>query len=73
MSVFVNRTLNMKKIEAIGFDMDYTLVQYKTEAFEEFVHGLVAEKMVQTLGYPKDVLDLKFNFKLVIQGLIIDI
>ena len=72
MSVFVNRTLNMKKIEAIGFDMDYTLVQYKTEAFEEFVHGLVAKKMVETLGYPKDVLDLKFNFKLVIQGLIID-
>ncbi len=72
MSVFVNRTLNMKKIKAIGFDMDYTLVQYKTEAFEEFVHGLVASKMVETLGYPKEVLDLKFDFHLVIQGLIID-
>ena len=37
MSVYVNRTLNMKKIKAIGFDMDYTLVRYKTEAFEKFV------------------------------------
>ncbi len=72
MSVFVNRTLNMKKIKAIGFDMDYTLVQYKTEAFEKFVHSLVSKKLVDVLNYPKEILNLDFNFKLVIQGLIID-
>ncbi len=72
MPVFVNRTLNMKKIKAIGFDMDYTLVQYKTEAFEEFVHQLVSQKLVDVLKYPKEILELKFDFKLVIQGLIVD-
>jgi len=47
MPVYVNRTLNMKKIKAIGFDMDYTLVRYKSEAFEKFVHGLVLQKLVE--------------------------
>ena len=32
MSIYVNRTLDLKKIKAIGFDMDYTLVRYQTEA-----------------------------------------
>lgn len=62
----------MKKIKAIGFDMDYTLVRYKTEAFEEFVYNLVLEKLVEHLNYPKQILDLKFQFDLVIQGLVID-
>lgn len=72
MPVYTNRTLNMKKIKAIGFDMDYTLVRYKSEAFEKFVHGLVLKKMVELKNYPKEVLDLKFDFNLVIQGLVID-
>lgn len=62
----------MKKIKAIGFDMDYTLVRYKSEAFEEFVHGLVLKKMVELKNYPKEIMDLKFDFNLVIQGLVID-
>jgi hypothetical protein len=27
--IFCNRSLNMKSIKAVGFDMDYTLAQYK--------------------------------------------
>ncbi|MFG1491997.1 HAD-IG family 5'-nucleotidase [Halobacteriovorax sp. ZH4_bin.1] len=72
MSVYVNRTLNMKKIKAIGFDMDYTLVRYKTEAFEKFVFELVLKKLVDVKNYPKEVTELKFDFNQVIQGLIID-
>ena len=41
MAVFVNRVLNLKKIKAIGFDMDYTLVEYQTENFEELVFNEV--------------------------------
>jgi HAD superfamily 5'-nucleotidase-like hydrolase len=72
MAVYVNRTLNMKKIKAIGFDMDYTLVRYKTEAFEEFVHQLVLKKLVDIKKYPKDIIDLDFDFHRVIQGLVVD-
>ena len=39
--VFTNRTLNMRSIKAIGYDMDYTLTQYHAEAWEEraFAHA----------------------------------
>lgn len=72
MKIYINRTLNMKKIKAIGFDMDYTIVRYKTENFEKFTHQSVLKKLVEVKGYPKEILGLTFEFKKVIQGLIID-
>ena len=32
--IFCNRTLNLRSIRAIGYDMDYTLIHYVTEAWE---------------------------------------
>ena len=32
--IYCNRSLNMTSIRAVGFDMDYTLAQYKPETFE---------------------------------------
>lgn len=72
MSIYVNRILNMKKIKAIGFDMDYTLVRYKTEHFEKFTHEQVLKKLVQVKNYPKEIQDLQFDFQKVIQGLVVD-
>lgn len=72
MKIYVNRTLNMKKIKAIGFDMDYTIVRYKTENFEKFTHQSVLKKLVEVKGYPTEIQDLTFEFEKVIQGLIID-
>ena len=72
MTVFTNRILNMKRIKAIGFDMDYTLVRYNSENFEKLTFEIVLDKLVNNLGYPKEILDLKFDFKQVIQGLVID-
>lgn len=70
--VFINRTLNMKKIKAIGFDMDYTLVRYNTHNFENETHKILTQKLVENKQYPKDILKLKFNSNLVIRGLVID-
>jgi HAD superfamily 5'-nucleotidase-like hydrolase len=72
MPVFVNRILNLKKIKAIGFDMDYTLVRYHTEKFEELSFLTAADKLVEIKGYPKSVKSLSFAPQLVIQGLVID-
>jgi HAD superfamily 5'-nucleotidase-like hydrolase len=72
MSVYVNRTINMKKIKAVGFDMDYTIVRYNTEAFEELTHNEVLKKLVSLKGYPQEVTNLKFDFDRSIQGLVID-
>ncbi len=70
--VFVNRTLNLRKIKFIGFDMDHTLVRYKTQAFEAIAYQAMLTKLVSEKKYPQEVLSLKFNFDTVIRGLVLD-
>lgn len=53
--IFCNRSLNMKGIVAVGFDMDYTLAQYKPETFETLAYNGTIKKLVYDLGYPKEV------------------
>lgn len=70
--VFVNRTLNMKKIKCLGFDMDHTLVRYNSEAFETLAYNHILKKLVKEKDYPNAVLDFKFDFHSVIRGLVVD-
>lgn len=71
MGIYVNRTLNMKQIAAIGFDMDYTLVRYDSEAFEEMTYKEIVKKLLEK-GYPNAIGALKFKISLAIRGLVID-
>ena len=70
--IFVNRTLNLKKIKYLGFDQDHTLVRYKSENFERLSHDKVLEKLVQKRKYPAEVLNLPFEYNRVTRGLVID-
>ncbi len=70
--VFTNRTLNMKKIKYVGFDMDHTLVRYNSRAFEGLAHQHLLKKLVEERGYPDVILKLPFDFDSVIRGLVID-
>lgn len=70
--IYINRSLNLKKIKAIGLDMDYTIVRYNTKAFEAFTFNQVIKKLIDLKGYPKELTDLRFDYDLVIQGLVID-
>lgn len=70
--VFVNRTLNMRKIKYIGLDMDHTLVRYHSHAFEELSHQTMCKKLVEQKNYPVSVLNLKFDMNLAVRGLVID-
>lgn len=72
MGIYVNRTLNMKQIAAIGFDMDYTLVRYDSEAFEGMTYKEIQKKLIELKNYPECIKDLKFKFNLAIRGLVID-
>ncbi|HXH76170.1 MAG TPA: HAD-IG family 5'-nucleotidase [Bacteriovoracaceae bacterium] len=72
MGIYVNRTLNMKQIAAIGFDMDYTLVRYDSQAFEEMTYKEIKKKLLELKNYPAVINDLKFQFNLAIRGLVID-
>lgn len=73
MSVFINRVLNLKHIKVIGFDMDYTLVRYNAERFEELTHRLACDRLASRYGYPEAVRNLEFDFNRAIVGLVIDI
>ncbi len=69
--VFVNRSLNMGSIKAIGFDMDHTLVTYNEEAFEDLAFRKTLEKFIAA-GYPQELAQLRFNPHSVIRGLLVD-
>lgn len=70
--VYVNRTLNMRKIKFIGLDMDHTLVRYHSHEFEKLAHKTMCNRLVDARGYPEEVRSLPFDFNLAVRGLVID-
>jgi HAD superfamily 5'-nucleotidase-like hydrolase len=72
MKVFVNRTLNLKKIQFIGFDMDHTLIRYNSENFERLAHSIVLQKLIASKNYPAEIKKLPFEFNRMIRGLVLD-
>lgn len=71
-SVFVNRTLNMKKIKYIGLDMDHTLIRYQTQKFETLVYQFVIDYLIQRKQYPSDIKQFQFDFDSAIRGSVVD-
>ncbi|CAM6103487.1 unnamed protein product [Calypogeia fissa] len=70
--IFCNRSLNMKSIGAVGFDMDYTLAQYIPETFETLAYEGTIRKLVEKFDYPKEILDWKFDWRYMVRGLVVD-
>jgi 5'-nucleotidase len=68
-NVFCNRTLNLRSIRAIGYDMDYTLVHYHVKDWEERAYQHLKSELLKK-GWP--VTKLEFNPEEVQRGLIID-
>ena len=68
--VYCNRTLNLRSIQAIGFDMDYTLIHYRTEEWERSAYERVRQRLLER-GWP--VGDLVFDAASVTLGLIVDL
>jgi 5'-nucleotidase len=68
--VFCNRTLNLRAIKAVGFDMDYTLVHYRVAEWERQAFDR-ARRALAARGWPAD--DLAFDPDFVTLGLILDL
>jgi HAD superfamily 5'-nucleotidase-like hydrolase len=68
--VFANRTLNMRNVPVVGYDMDYTLIHYRVDEWEgaafETAKGILAGR-----GWP--VADLAFDPKRFTLGLVFDL
>ena len=69
--IFCNRELNMEQIMAVGFDMDYTLAQYKVE-FNELAYDGAKDKLVKDLGYPEQVGQFVYKEDISRRGCMID-
>jgi 5'-nucleotidase len=69
--VYVNRSLNMDRIKAIGFDMDHTLLMYNREAFESLAFQETLKKFIEA-GYPEALSQLRFKPNFLIRGLLVD-
>ncbi len=67
--IFCNRTMNMRSIRAIGYDMDYTLVHYHSDLWERAAYDHLKRYFVE-LGWPME--GLAFDQNSVARGLIID-
>lgn len=67
--IYCSRTLNLRSITAIGYDMDYTLIHYNVMAWEgrAYDYGMAN---LRSMGFPID--GLEFDPNLVIRGLIMD-
>ncbi len=67
--IFCNRTLNMRSVRAIGYDMDYTLVDYRVDAFEHMVYAQARARLASE-GWRME--GLAFDGSMVTRGLVID-
>ncbi len=67
--LYCNRTLNLRSIRAIGYDMDYTLIHYNMREWEERAYSYIKDRL-EAEGWP--VADLYFDPDLAVRGLIID-
>ncbi|MCA8955794.1 MAG: HAD-IG family 5'-nucleotidase [Planctomycetes bacterium] len=68
--VFGNRTLNMRSIQVVGFDMDYTLVHYDVHAWEARAYAYAQQRLARE-GLPVD--RLAFAPEQFARGLVLDL
>src|SRR5688572_6048183 len=67
--IYCNRTLNLRAIKAVGYDMDYTLIHYVVAVWERHAYEHV-RRVLGDRGFPVE--GLQFDPELMIRGLIID-
>lgn len=51
----------------MGFDMDYTLAQYRPETFEALAYRLTVDKLVSVFGYPALIKEFEFDWRYMVR------
>lgn len=69
--IYCNRNLRMDSIEAVGFDMDYTLAIYRQEEMDRLAIEVTLQKLVAR-GYPDYLLETTCRTDFPVRGLLID-
>merc|ERR1719244_507570 len=66
--IFVNRSLTLEKIKFYGFDMDYTLAEYKSPEYETLGFEMVKERLIE-IGYPPEIGNFTYKPEFPVRGL----
>ncbi|XP_060764277.1 LOW QUALITY PROTEIN: 5'-nucleotidase, cytosolic II, like 1 [Neoarius graeffei] len=69
--VFVNKSVNLEKIKCYGFDMDYTLAEYKSPEYEGLGFEMLRDRLV-SIGYPHELLRYTYDPTFPTRGLVFD-
>lgn len=69
--IFVNRSLHLEKIKFFGFDMDYTLAQYKSPEYEAVQFNMLVDQLLK-IGYPNELKQFQYDPSFAIRGLWFD-
>lgn len=69
--VFANNYLNFEDVKVVGFDMDYTLVQYTTD-LQDLIYTLARDMLTSAYGYPQSLQECVFDKTFAIRGLSVD-
>ncbi|KAG7155031.1 Cytosolic purine 5'-nucleotidase-like 1, partial [Homarus americanus] len=69
--VFVNRSLHLEKIRFYGFDMDYTLAEYKSPQYETLGFNLLKQRLIH-IGYPEEISEFEYDSTFPTRGLWFD-
>ncbi|XP_013192936.1 cytosolic purine 5'-nucleotidase isoform X2 [Amyelois transitella] len=69
--IFVNRSLHLENVKFYGFDMDYTLAEYKSPQYETLGFNLTKERLVSK-GYPREILEFEYDPSFPVRGLWFD-
>lgn len=70
--VFTNRNIKLARISALGFDMDFTLAQYKQAALDQLTMRLALKTLVEQEGYQEGILEIPYKEGFAIRGLVLD-
>lgn len=70
--VFTNRNIKLARISALGFDMDFTLAQYKQDALDQLTMRLALKTLVEDEGYDPSILEIPYKESFAIRGLVLD-
>jgi HAD superfamily 5'-nucleotidase-like hydrolase len=62
----------MDRIEAVGFDMDYTLAVYHLQRLETLAFDMTLARMIEVMGYAPGLGVLRYDPDFVIRGLVVD-
>lgn len=69
--IFTNRDLDFDNIQAVGFDMDYTLGMYRQDQLEALSTEVTIEKLVES-GYPAELNEIESDPEFAVRGLVVD-